>query len=403
MTEESDTVETVASALDELAEGRITLDEFNMQIHDKRYHKHGYKDGDVCKYRNHRDKDSLQDNTFYAGLGNGVQLDDAIKWLKKHVVSRIVYAKTAREFAAQGFSDVEALNFPLWGTPLNEEQHERNLILFYEVCSDLISRYPKIPFMRPVLTSWRMNNEEECRAFSTLDKRAGNKTNYIVLGDYYTGARKALEKYHIVRHEIGHSIATFGVLEKWQEFAVRFQQRDAFSKYSNDHISEYASVGIEEAIAEAFAFYTAPSYVHGSLPQEIEELVEKMLSGEIPERSTRSFAMDSKDSHTMREEIEPVDPAYYVIFDSFKPEPEDVIQWFDAKRGMLKFDTYEERFRHILGVFKVPKEWTDALCVQHPNNKWSVGAAQFVVYIYRETDTPLDKFLKKTETYLQEG
>ena len=116
----------------------------------------------------------------------------------------------------------------------------------------------------------------------------------------------------------------------------------------------------------------------------------------------QSIAIDSGDTRKVREGVEPYDPAYYVIFDSFKPEPEDVIQWFDAKRGMLKFDTYEERFRHILGVFKVPKEWTDALCAQHPNNKWSVGAAQFVVYIYRETDTPLDKFLKKTETYLQE-
>ena len=97
--------------------------------------------------------------------------------------------------------------------------------------------------------------------------------------------------------------------------------------------------------------------------------------------------------------VEPIDPAYYIVFDSFKPEPTDVIQWFDAKRGMLKFETYEERFRYILGVFKIPKEWVDALCRQHPNNKWDLFSVGIVKSVYRDTNTPLDVFLKKTETY----
>ena len=97
--------------------------------------------------------------------------------------------------------------------------------------------------------------------------------------------------------------------------------------------------------------------------------------------------------------IEPIDPVYNIVFDSFQPEPTDVIQWFDAKRGMLKFETYEERFRYILGVFKVPKEWVDALCRQHPNNKWDLLSVDIVKWVYLNTNTPLDKFLKKTETY----
>ena len=96
--------------------------------------------------------------------------------------------------------------------------------------------------------------------------------------------------------------------------------------------------------------------------------------------------------------VEPIDPVYYIVFDSFKPEPTDVIQWFDAKRGMLKFETYEERFRYILGEFKVPKEWVDALCRQHPNNKWDLLSVDIVKWVYLYTNTPLDKFLKKTET-----
>ena len=103
-----------------------------------------------------------------------------------------------------------------------------------------------------------------------------------------------------------------------------------------------------------------------------------------------------------REGIEPVDPIYYIIGDNFDRAPQKGIVWYDNRKGLLEFDSYEERFRHILGVFKVPDEWINALCRQHPNNKWDMMDVDIVKFVYRNTNTPLDKFLKKTETFFEE-
>jgi hypothetical protein len=248
-----------------------------------------------------------------------------------------------------------------------------------------------------------MNNVEYYRAISTPDKRNENRTNYIALGDYYTGDRKNLDRYHIVRHEIGHSIATFGVLEAWIGLAKQFGTMGDFLAFAKETISNYASVDIEETIAEAFACYTAPDYKKGSLPKPIEKIVEKMLSGEIPPNRERNLAMDEANVQHTREGIAPLDASYYPIIDTFILEKKDSITWLDNKKGLMSFDTYEARFRHILDAFKVPPEWTDALCALHPDNKWTVMTAKYVVHIYRDTDTPIDKFLENAKTFLAKG
>ena len=403
--EDIDSVDIVASALDDFADGKITWDEVDMRLHDKRYHPHGYKEGDTCKYRDGSldiKKDTPVAIEHYNSIGEDISLEKTEEWLKNNVVSGIVYATSDDELAKGGFHFLDAMNLADWGKPASQEIHEENIKLFYSVASDLVARFPKIPLMRPILTSWVMNNIEYYRAISTPDKRDENRTNYIALGDYYTGNRKSLDKYHIVRHEIGHSIATFGVLEAWEELANRFQSMEAFLEYARVQISEYAGMDIEETIAESFAIYTAPDYKQGSLPDPVESLVLKMLNGDISRYRERSFAMDAANVKQEREGIEPVDPAYYPIIDTFIPEKEGEIRWLDNKKGMLTFSSYEERFRHILGVFKVPDEWIDALCRQHPNNKWSIMTAKFAVHIYRNTNTPLDRFLKKTETFFAE-
>jgi len=85
------------------------------------------------------------------------------------------------------------------------------------------------------------------------------------------------------RHEFGHyvhlSIMKFDTKKPWRDFCM-----DALKKnpsFFDRKISVYASTDQYEAFAEAFCAYTSPLYKKGDLPENIEKLVESMITKRI--------------------------------------------------------------------------------------------------------------------------
>lgn len=398
MQTEADSVDIVASALDDFAAGKITWDEVDMRLHDKRYHPHGYKEGDTCKYRdgsNGPTPDSQEVQETYAQIGQGISFDRVQSYLKSEAGVHVIYADDQTSLERGGFNGCDALNFMDWGTPVPKAVHEKNVRMFYEVYKNLVSRFPSFSLMHPYLVSWRFKDEENTRALTTLDKQRKVRTNYLALGDNLTEGIAPFNPYHIIRHEMAHSITTTEVAEKADNL-IRAIGTSQWIKMMESQVSERATINIEEGIAEIFSVYTEPGYKKGTLDERLESFAEYMLN-----LKEEGVAMDNRISHE-REGLAPLNPVYLVVFDSFEPEPKGVIRWFDnAIRKHVTFDTYEARFRYVLNCFGVPKEWADAFCAQYPNRKWSIIEAQLVIRECRNATTPLRDAIERAQEWFK--
>ena len=153
-------------------------------------------------------------------------------------------------------------------------------------------------------------------------------------------------------------------------------------------VVHYATRDEEEAIAEAFAFYTSPDYKKGTFPKCLEDFVEDMIkSSSKPKEST---SMDEYRNKS-REGVEPIDDIYYVSIDDFKIHPE--ISWFDNKKGLVRFKTYEEKLRYALACYKVPEKWIERLIAEFPEHKWNGHDIGDIQYRYRETSESLEDLI----------
>ena len=131
--------------------------------------------------------------------------------------------------------------------------------------------------------------------------------------------------------------------------------------------------------------HTDPLYKKGTLPEAFENFVEEMI--ELSAKNKKLVAMD--EAKKKREGVEPIDGIYYVICDTFKVYDGPEIRWFDNKKGTVKFDSYEEKFRYVLKVYKVPDEWIDRFIEEFPQRKWTDADIHSIQYEYRETTESL--------------
>jgi len=77
------------------------------------------------------------------------------------------------------------------------------------------------------------------------------------------------------RHELGHVLTNDEVLRRWR--ATGLSLSDA-----RKLVSDYAGTKPEEFIAEAFAMFTAEGYERGTLPAELEQILDGMLKDPAP-------------------------------------------------------------------------------------------------------------------------
>jgi len=76
-----------------------------------------------------------------------------------------------------------------------------------------------------------------------------------------------------LRHELGHTLSTYEIRSEYLDIVTALPR----SKFNvKTLISEYATKSEYEAIAESFAWYTAPDY-KGGLPKALEAMCERML------------------------------------------------------------------------------------------------------------------------------
>lgn len=106
---------------------------------------------------------------------------------------------------------------------------------------------------------------------------------------------------HTVRHEIGHLLTTPVVISEFSEVGAAMYRKELMPNkrlripsdmkanfaivWFRPNLSHYAGSKIEEAIAEAFARFTAANYVKGELPEQIEKVLEIMAKGKLPDRN----------------------------------------------------------------------------------------------------------------------
>lgn len=385
-TEEStDSIEVVASALDACAEGQMTWDEFDIAKHDKRYHEHGYNEGDSCKYRDSAEGGKMTEASkeYYAKVMNDVSEKDMFAVLPRDFKIHPVYASSADElYSKHGFDYGSALELQEKGEPESIDVFDDNLEAFYSVVVDFKRRYPNLAFFPAKLIAWKFKDGE---AWSTVDDRRRGPTRYIALGNIFKSTT-ASSPYHVIRHELGHNLATDEILGKWKKVRIKFDSLNAYYD-AVSKMSDYAKRIDDEALAEAFAFYTDPLYKKGTLPKAFEDFVEEMI--ELSANNKELVTMD--EANRKREGVEPIDGIYYVICDTFKVYDGPEIRWFDNKKGTVKFDSYEEKFRYALKVYKVPGEWIDRFIKKFPERQWSDMDIDCIQYDYRETTKSLDE------------
>jgi hypothetical protein len=106
-----------------------------------------------------------------------------------------------------------------------------------------------------------------------------NQLNYV---KQYGGPHNALGTrgegfgYVVWRHELGHTLSTPSILDRWRKAAQGLSL-----EWRKKYISYYASTNQKEMVAEAFAMYTDAEYVAGTLPAQLERILQDMVEGRL--------------------------------------------------------------------------------------------------------------------------
>ncbi len=382
----------LAEAVEDWASRIVAQDEFNISKHDKRYHPHGYSEGDVCKYR--KEAPGCEIRKHYSLIGEGKRIPEMEQSLQEDFKIHPLYATGYDDlYPNGGFNDATASWIHEILKPLPRDIHNANIRTLYEVCTDIKSRHPNFRLLNPKVISWEVKEHVEYyRALSELDDRNKKRTNFMAFGDYYSDDRILVPRYHVFRHEIGHNLATQKIAQDWWRWRVTISEEN-YNEIIKQKFSEIAFAEEEEAIAEAFAIYSSPVYSQGYLPIGIERIMEAMLNpqGDNP-------TMDIND--TPREGIHPLNDAYSFVVDFWGKEPKDVIRWFDnAVMNYVYFDTHLARGRYILKQYGLPKDWIDAICNAFVDLKWSMSDCQIFIGYYRNTSRTLEEVLKSARRY----
>lgn len=124
-----------------------------------------------------------------------------------------------------------------------------------------------------------------------------------------------------VRHELGHQLSTPTVVSQFKRTMTINKRPRGWVK---DNISVYGAQDAYEAIAETFSKYTDKSYVQGSLPKDLENLMEKMI-GSVHRTGVKT---KTKTKTKTKKEESP-----YILAGSMEDLVKDDAGWDDALTG----------------------------------------------------------------------
>ena len=281
--------------------------------HMERYHPHGIREGDICKYLQGIGKTTVQPKganakNRYATLAEEITADNASLWLWDNLHCRCFHCKGEEDFKYLGIYDrFGKRNFLERGFPVSKEVFEKDVKAFYAVCRDLIENFQNIGLDIQWFLPWNFNKRVGGK--SPLDLREG--VSYIAIGDTdiipFEEGHYAHDDsryiYDIIRHEIGHSLSTIekrimadvvfdrtfksGVCDKQYVLDIR-REISEWACYAWDakimpwvlrYEGELDDIK-EESYAELFSAYTDPNF-NGKFPKYIID-IPKLYCGEIP-------------------------------------------------------------------------------------------------------------------------
>ena len=371
------------------------VEDVDIGIHNQRYHPNGLNENTHCKYRSitHLGQTPVSDALHYDRIKEGIELEGAKQylWDTNGVECHHIHGgvELMEKFM---FHPTNAKVYDTMGTPVSEEVYKENVCKFFAVVKDINTRIGHIPFDSLIFLPFQIKGTH---GVSSLDIRVGTThesfmsigdLSHVMLSDRVFHHDDERLPYDIIRHEIGHNLATDEVYKAWVAYADSLG--DKYKETIAKTVSEYATSAEDEAIAEAFSIVTSPDYA-GTLPKEIEHIVSLMFGVKGLENQ---MTMDER-PHEGRKP-DGINPLYFASFDFIDMDGEG-IQWYDRAKGKyVSFKSYAEKIQYGLECYKIPAALIEAL-LNIPDKKWDAGDIQSIAMAYYTLGKSPDEIIKE--------
>lgn len=426
----------------------------NMAQHMKQYHPHGFTENSTCKYYPNLNKNKCREKSEGASQTTSTQKGnetegaslDALKlklWNDFGVAS--IFASSKEDLKQANFAWFDRVDFCTRGNPISPSEQRASTEKFYEVCRQIKSRHPKFMLDLPFFVPWSFDeingagrsspdrrilrsDQDFCRMHNISLELCKQRECYISVGDLADIGTGYSPNFHtqetfgedVIRHEIGHNLATREVMTKW--LTVKHKLEDLALAKAKDpakvesivtntiaqQISEGAALNDEETMAEIFSIYTHPQYKKGILAPVLEDIAETMLSQHYEGSHSKQFTLDEQKKGVKEIEI----PQWWqralgyntsIFSTAARPQGEKNLMWFDQWDGKWHvFSDHAEMMRYVLDAYGFEQKDIEQILKGIPNARWDAMLLWNIKNDYSWNKESVDKIIEKYK-YLSGG
>lgn len=430
----------------------------DMAKHMKRYHPHGMTENSTCKYidqwKVHGQAKESEPNenanslnsmpSHYSPIYESIGVKESQEYLSDTLSIEIVRADTAKVLKDIDFATMDRAEFVEQGEPVDEATYEKAIKILYSVCKDIRDRISsEFRLAHPLFVPWdfakifaagrsspdrRITQEFQrvCKENNITDPRYLRRECYLSLGDVSNLDLSNSPNFHtkedfrfdIMRHEIGHNLATKAIMQEWMvlkgALGIYIKQRmgvespetiaSAIQKVIAKEISIGAARNDEETVAEIFSIYTSPTYKKGTMDTKIENIAKHMLTQYSGGKVSMEFTYDEKESaRSAKEAYFPFSRrmvramSYNNSLFPLSEAPKDAkISWLDEWDGKWhRFDTYDEMLRYVLDAYGFKEKHIGRIAQGVPNARWNSMTLWDVKKMYAWDDESVEDIVNK--------
>lgn len=416
------------------SESETVVSDIDMAKHNRRYHPHGITENTTCKYladANLKEVKSLKEDLL--NPNGDKQLEEALKWLREEMGVECVHVHAPKELAAMDFNPIDLANLMQYGDPVSKGNFKDATTTFYETVKELKQRFPQFGFDDGTLfipwnfiksggagsssldRRWRDEVIEMLEKSGTDIAEFGRPESYITIGGVKGIPYSSVMFHHkgkqypkdIVRHEIGHNLATKEVQERYisilDKLKCKYGYRDA-RKRIIDTVSYGAVFDEEEGVAEVFSVYTDPEY-DGRMSKELESIAELMISAGEKKQKRGGKEMVGTDElkgqeNSLNARLKRVANLYFpfsVICPLYAPEPDSIAWWDTRNCKYVYFDSEYEAFKYILKWHNIPDEDIRKITSAYAKENYDMFLAASVAFDMTWKMMTADEVIKEIE------
>ncbi len=207
---------------------QVVVEDVDMNKHNKRYHRNGFGAHTHCKYRKLAESgnEPISGSLHYETIRAQADFAGAKAYLADvHNIECYHTHGGAKLIEKFLFHRANAELFDRCGTPVSEETYEENVRKFYAVVKDIDDRIGRVPFLGLMFLPFQFKGRI---GTSSLDLRIGTThESFISIGNLLNARPPQTVYQHdderlpydMIRHEIGHNLATAEVYRAWCAFA----------------------------------------------------------------------------------------------------------------------------------------------------------------------------------------